>query len=104
MNQNVDTNVLTETSDIASDKSRIEADESTGGLRYAYICSLNLIDNLLHATVYPRSSYPFYIVSYYIKWVTTCWIYSTGYFDTSVKFRLRKVVRGELELIKLKWA
>ena len=24
-------------------------------------------------TVYPRSSYPFYIVTYYIKWVTTSW-------------------------------
>jgi len=32
VNQNDDTNVLTETSDIASDKSRIEADGSTGGL------------------------------------------------------------------------
>ena len=26
--------------------------------------------------VCPRSSYPFYIVSYYIKWVTTYWTYS----------------------------
>ena len=24
-------------------------------------------------TVCPRSSYPFYVVSYYIKWVTTSW-------------------------------
>ena len=27
-------------------------------------------------TVCPRSSDPFYIVSYYIKWVTTSWRYS----------------------------
>ena len=27
------------------------------------------------STVCPRSSYPFYIVSYYINWVTTSWIY-----------------------------
>ena len=29
------------------------------------------------ATVYPRSGDPFYIVSYYIKWVTTSWTHST---------------------------
>ena len=28
-------------------------------------------------TVCPRSSYPFYMVSYYIKWVTTSWTHST---------------------------
>ena len=28
-------------------------------------------------TVRPGSSDPFYIVSYYIKWVTTFWTYST---------------------------
>ena len=28
-------------------------------------------------TVCPRSSYPFYIVTYYINWVTTSWTYST---------------------------
>ena len=28
-------------------------------------------------TVCPRSSDPFYIVGYYIKWVTTSWTYST---------------------------
>ena len=27
-------------------------------------------------TICPRSSDPFYIVSYYIKWVTTSWTYS----------------------------
>ena len=27
-------------------------------------------------TVCPRSSDPFYIVGYYIKWVTTSWTYS----------------------------
>ena len=29
-------------------------------------------------TVCPGSSYPFYIVSYYIKWVTTSWAHSTN--------------------------
>ena len=28
-------------------------------------------------TVCPGSSYPFYIVSYYIKWVTLSWTHST---------------------------
>ena len=27
-------------------------------------------------TVFPRSSDPFYIATYYIKWVTTSWTYS----------------------------
>ena len=30
-------------------------------------------------TVCPRSRDPFYIVSYYIKWVTTSWTFSTIY-------------------------
>ena len=30
-------------------------------------------------TVCPGSSDPFYIVSYYIKWVTTSWTYSMVY-------------------------
>ena len=29
------------------------------------------------STVCPRSSGPFYIVSYYMKWVTTSWTYRT---------------------------
>ena len=32
-------------------------------------------------TVCPRSSDPFYIVSYYIKWVTTSWTYSISLVD-----------------------
>ena len=28
-----------------------------------------------YVTVCPGSSYPFYIVSYFIKWVTTSWTY-----------------------------
>ena len=31
-------------------------------------------------TVCPRSSYSFYIVSYYIIWVTTSWTYSSYFF------------------------
>ena len=29
-------------------------------------------------TIYPRSSDPSYIVSYYIKWVTTFWTHSNN--------------------------
>ena len=32
----------------------------------------------IYYTVCPKSSDPFYIVSYYIKWVTTSWTYSTN--------------------------
>ena len=49
-----------------------------------YICSMdsNLRENSLKiqiqllCTVCPRSSDPFTIVSYYMKWVTTSWTYS----------------------------
>ena len=33
-------------------------------------------------TVGPGSSDPFYIVTYYIKWVTISWTYSTKKYDT----------------------
>ena len=33
----------------------------------------------IDCTVFPRSSHPFYIVTYYIKLVTTSWTYSTIY-------------------------
>ena len=29
-------------------------------------------------SICPRSSYPSYIVTYYIKWVTTSWIYGSS--------------------------
>ena len=39
---------------------------------------------VLHLTVCQRSTYPFYIFSYYIKWVTTSWAYSiTNAVDSS---------------------
>ena len=37
-------------------------------------------------TVCPGSSYPFYIVTYYIKWVTTSWTHSTILQFLYVKF------------------
>ena len=43
---------------------------------------------LIH-TVCPGGSVPFYIVSYYIKWVTTSWTYSTR----------RKIKIGEVACI-----
>mgnify|MGYP001295737045 CR=1 FL=1 len=39
----------------------------------------------------PRSSDPFYIVSYYIKWVTTSWTYSTL---KTVRFDCYKLDKG----------
>ena len=42
------------------------------GLVLLFSTAYNLGD-----TVCPRSSDPFYIVIYYIKWVTTYWTYST---------------------------
>ena len=35
-------------------------------------------------TVFPGSSDPFYIVSYYIKWVTTSWTYSKINYKTEI--------------------
>ena len=37
----------------------------------------NTVFNLKTTTVCPGSSDPFYIVSYYVKWATTSWTYST---------------------------
>ena len=36
----------------------------------------NSLLSLTKSTLCPRSCDPFYIVSYYIKWVTTSWAYS----------------------------
>ena len=41
-------------------------------------------------TVYPRSSYPFYIVSYNIKWVTTSWKNSLLFFCNKKKLYLKR--------------
>ena len=38
-----------------------------------YILMVNL---KIFATVFPKSSDPFYIVGYYIKWVTSSWTHS----------------------------
>ena len=38
-----------------------------------YFCSMQ-VGNI---TVCPGSSDPFYVVTYYIKWVTTSWTYGT---------------------------
>ena len=36
-------------------------------------------------TVCPKSSDPFYMISYYIKWVTTSWTYSMRHHVGNVK-------------------
>mgnify|MGYP007023201260 CR=1 FL=1 len=42
-------------------------------------------------TVCPRSSYPFYLVSYYMKWVTTSWTFSSLYSFYVVNYDLKLV-------------
>ena len=53
---------------------------------------------LLGHTVCPRSSDPFYIVTYYIKWVTTSWTYR---FISIIPY-LRKTVIGRSYELKNK--
>ena len=43
--------------------------KSNNDLQYIFIYFVGIIDT----TVCPRSCDPFYIVTYYIKWVTTSW-------------------------------
>ena len=38
---------------------------------------LKIIYRTILYTICPKRSYPFYIVTYYIKWATTSWPYST---------------------------
>ena len=40
--------------------------------------------NMNQDTVCPRSSVPFNILSYYIKWVSTTWTYRTLFFFTNI--------------------
>ena len=42
-----------------------------------WLYGLRIFTGSDHITVCPRSSDPFYILSYYIKWVTISWTYST---------------------------
>ena len=42
-------------------------------LKVIRLCCMKRIWKHRKATVRPRSSDPFYIVTYYIKWVTTSW-------------------------------
>ena len=43
---------------------------------YIYVKQMFSFFHLKLHIVCPRSSYPFYIISYYIKWVDTSWTYS----------------------------
>ena len=55
-------------------------------------------------TICPRSSDPFYKVSYYIKWVTTSWTHSTSqmfsgtYQVLETKFRIHLLVESRFGL------
>ena len=40
-----------------------------------YSLTIPVYDILNKHTVYLRSSYPFYVVGYCVKWVTTSWTY-----------------------------
>ena len=42
---------------------------------------MELHDASQENTVFPRSSDPFYLVRYYIKWVTTSWTYGSDRFN-----------------------
>ena len=59
-------------------------------VEYYYIffpISWELVNFLGDHTVCPRSSGPFYVVTYYIKWVTTSWTYSSFKFLIIKKFQ-----------------
>ena len=46
-------------------------------LKKHFLCNIFFHINIyVPCTVCPRSSDPFYVVTYYIKWVTTSWTYS----------------------------
>ena len=50
------------------------------------MCGINMQVGMPHRdapfdTVCPRSSAPFYVITYYIKWVTTSWTYSNNWMD-----------------------
>ena len=47
-------------------------------------------ENMNGLTVRPGSSDPFYIVSYYLKWVTTSWTHSMTYPVLQIMFNLLK--------------
>ena len=46
----------------------------------------NQINSNINDTVCPRSSDPFYVVTYYIKWVTTSWTHSIIYYLTAIAY------------------
>ena len=46
-------------------------------------------------TVCPESSDPFYMVSYYIRWVTTSWTYST---NSEINGRTENLLKNLIEL------
>ena len=50
------------------------ANQFTGPLR---LSPRNIVTRLMGHTACSRSSYPFYIVTYYVKWITTSCTYST---------------------------
>ena len=49
-------------------------------------------------TVCPRSSDPFYIVTYNINWVTTSWAHSTSFFF--IKFNFQISCKNRMELLR----
>ena len=60
---------------------------------------------LNHGTVCPKNSDPFYIVTYYIKWVTTSWIDGICVSDEWVSYitfqtrTLKKLLVASFDLI-----
>ena len=53
-----------------------------GAVRHSLLGETPICKKYHAFTVCPRSSYPFYIASYFMNWVTTSWTYSmTGLYD-----------------------
>ena len=48
-----------------------------------------------------KAVYPFYVVTYYIKWVTTSWTYSINVYKPQIKHRQHRVQTGQFSCVKL---
>ena len=68
------------------------------GFRYLFLCVKGpLIFLFNYTTVCPRSSYPYCVVSYCKKWVTTFWTYSNWVWNRSFPSNARLRCGGPLE-------
>ena len=74
---------------------RISLKERSNSVNYCkkeimkFLCSRHNNAIVLICTICPGSSDPFYIVTYYIKWVTTSWTHSISFAPPDVAFPWR---------------